>query len=177
MVTGNWLNSDGLWIQYGTSLAVPEVAGEYTSPMGNRVIEVLYTPKGASTTSTAPTILSYTQFFPSGTNVYIEKVEITAETLIAGGTSFNIGLIQLDQATIPAGYGQGLIAAEVTATFAAAGDYVAYTTGTAKAGSLIGSSPASATGPYYLTAYNTGTYTGGSLRIRIYYHGIGTISY
>lgn len=177
MVSGNWLNNDGMYIKYGTSLADPEVAGEFVSFAGNRIVEVLYNPVGASTTAGSPTILSDTEFFPSGTGIYIERVEITAETALAGGTSFNIGLIQADRATIPSGYGQGFIAAEVTATFNAAGDYVSYTAATSKAGSLIGSSPASATGPYYLTAYNLGTYTTGSLRIRIYYHGIGTIAF
>jgi hypothetical protein len=108
--------------------------------------------------------------------LFIEKVELVAETALAGGTSFNIGLIQLDRSTIPSGYGTGFIAAEVTATFAAAGNAVTYVTGTAKAGTFIGSSAAAATGPYYLTGFNTGTYTTGVLRVRIFYHAIGVIT-
>ena len=29
MVAGNWLNNDGLWLQYGAQKAIPELAGDY----------------------------------------------------------------------------------------------------------------------------------------------------
>jgi len=174
----NWLNPDGLFQQYGTDKAIAETAGEFSFEGPNRIVEVLVDLTVLSTSSSAPTILSNTTIFPAPPSgqLYIESVEITAETAAASGTSFNIGLIQMDRATIPSGYGQGFIAAEVTATYATAGDYVKYTTGTSKAGSLIGTSPANATGPYYLTAYTTGTYTTGKLRVRISYHGVPPIT-
>lgn len=39
MVSGYWLNQDGLNLQYGTSKAVPEVGGDYLMYGENRVIE------------------------------------------------------------------------------------------------------------------------------------------
>lgn len=173
MVTGNWLNNDNLYIQYGTSLAVPETAGDFVNYGGNRVIEVLI---DLTTLTSTAAIQSNTTLFPDGTNVFIEQVDIVTEVGAASGTSFSVGLIQTDRATIPTNYSTAFANAVLTATVATAGDKVSLTTGVATAGGLIGSSPASATGPYYITALSAGTFTTGKIRVRISYHGIGTIS-
>lgn len=39
MVAGNWLNQDGLYLQFGTQKAVPEVGGDYLMYGDNREIE------------------------------------------------------------------------------------------------------------------------------------------
>lgn len=41
MSTGNWLNQDGLYLQFGTSKAIPEAGGDYMVYGDNREIEVL----------------------------------------------------------------------------------------------------------------------------------------
>lgn len=41
MVAGNWLNYDGLYLQYGTQKAVPEAGGDYMVYGDTREIEVL----------------------------------------------------------------------------------------------------------------------------------------
>jgi hypothetical protein len=41
MSTGNWLNQDGMYIQYGTSKAIPEAGGDFLVYGDNREIEVL----------------------------------------------------------------------------------------------------------------------------------------
>ena len=88
MVAGNWLNYDGLYLQYGTQKAVPELGGDYVaygsvrelevfislgatvfgSPTGNVATSILPTSfQGtiASQTSAANTgIVSYTTLFP-----------------------------------------------------------------------------------------------------------------
>ena len=88
MVAGNWLNYDGLYLQYGTQKAVPEVGGDYIVYGSTRELEVLISlgqtvfgsPTGnvsipalpssfqgtiASQTTTANTgIVSYTTLFP-----------------------------------------------------------------------------------------------------------------
>lgn len=176
-MTQNWLNKDGLFIQYGTDKTTVEAAGEFSSPgMPNRIVECRI---DLTTLTTTAAIQSNTLVFPAPPTgqLFIEKVEATAEVGAATGTSFSVGLIQMDRATIPANYSTAFINAEVTATFATAGDYVQYVTGTAKAGGLIGSQPANATGPYYITALSAGSaYTTGIIRVRIHYHGIGTIT-
>lgn len=170
-----------LFEQFGTDKAWPETFGEAVTYGSNRIIEGLLDVTGASyptltlsTTAATPTIISNTCFFPvmPAGQLFIEKVELVCETALASGTSFNLGLIQLDRTTIPSGYGQGFIAAEVTATFDTAGKQVTYINGTSKAGVLIGTGPTLATGPYYLSAYSTGTYTTGKLRTRIHYRYI-----
>lgn len=169
----------GLFEQFGTDRAWPETFGEYVTFGSNRVIEGLLDVTGASyptltlsTTAATPTIISNTCFFPvmPAGQLFIESVVLVCETALASGTSFNLGFIQLDRLTIPSGYATSLIAAEVTATFDTAGKQVTYINGTSKAGALIGSGPTLATGPYYLTAHSTGTYTTGKLRCRINYH-------
>lgn len=173
MVAGNWLNNDNLYLQYGTTKAVPEVAGEFQSPGSNRIIEVLIDLSKLTTTAS---IQSNTTFFPSGTNTFIEKVEVIAETAAATLTSFSVGLIQEDRATIPSNYSTAFVNAMTQAAMGTAGDSLTLTTGSTYAGGLIGSSPSSTTGPYYITALDAGTTGTGLIRVRIYYHGIGTIS-
>lgn len=179
----NYTTNSKLFLQFGTDKATPELWGDYAMPGGNRIIEgtldltgAAY-PGGISTTAATPTIISNTTFFPvmpSG-ELFIEQIEVTSEITTVGGTSWNLGLIQLDRLTIPSGYGTGLIAAEVAATFAPAGKKVTYFNGVAKAGALIGSGPTLATGPYYLTAFNTGTFSTGQLKVRVYYHYVNPV--
>ena len=86
MSTGNWLNQDGLYLQYGTQKAVPEVGGDYLAFGSTRELEVLislgtfqngvnaltqaalpslFQGTIASQTTTANTgIVSYTTMFP-----------------------------------------------------------------------------------------------------------------
>lgn len=180
----NFITNSKQFLQFGTDKAFPELFGEYVMYGPNRIIEgtLDLTGKGypalvMSTSSTVPTIISNTEIFPAAAAgvLFIEKIEVTAEIATASGTSWNLGLIQLDRATIPSGYGTGLIAAEVTATFATAGNLVTYFPGVSKTGTLVGSGPAVATGPYYLTAFTTGTYTTGQLKVRIHYHTINPV--
>lgn len=180
----NFITNSKQFLQFGTDKAFPELFGEYVMYGPNRIIEgtLDLTGKGypalvMSTSSTVPTIISNTEIFPAAAAgvLFIEKIEVSAEIATASGTSWNLGLIQLDRATIPSGYGTGLIAAEVTATFATAGNLVTYFPGVSKTGTLVGSGPAVATGPYYLTAFTTGTYTTGQLKVRIHYHTINPV--
>jgi hypothetical protein len=88
MVAGNWLNNDGLWLQYGTQKAVPELAGDYQMYGPWRELEAWIapaatsfgTPVGQASSSPLPSsfqgtvasqtaaantgIISYTTFFP-----------------------------------------------------------------------------------------------------------------
>lgn len=171
----NWYNKDGLFIQYGTDKTTAEVGGDYMTYGPNRMCEVLI---DLTTLTSTATIQSNTTFFgapPTG-QMFIEKVEATAETGAASGTSFSVGLIQADRSTIPSNYSTALINAEVTATLATAGMAQTYFQNTTHAGGLIGTQPANATGPYYITALSSGTFTTGKIRVRVFYHGIGVIT-
>ena len=171
----NWLNKDGLFLQFGTDKTTTEPAGEFKAFGANRIVEVRI---DLTTLTSTAAIQSNTLFFPSPPSgqLFIEKVELAVETASAGGTSFSVGLIQHDRSTIPSNYSTAFVNALVNASTNAAGDNLTLTTGSTSAGGLIGSSPANATGPYYITALAAGTYTGGIIRCRIYYHGIGQIT-
>lgn len=176
----NYTTKSNLFLQFGTDKAQPEMFGEYVSFGPNRIIEGVLDltgsayPAGMSSTAATPTIISNTTFFPSlpTGEMIIEKIEVYGEVGTASGTSWNLGLIQADRATIPSGYGTSLISGEVAATYATAGVLTTYVAATTHAGSLIASQPAVATAPYYLTAYTSGTFTTGQLRIRIFYHAL-----
>lgn len=175
----NWLNKDNLFIQYGTDKTTTENAGEFAFDGPNRIVEFRLDLTTLATASAS--IISNNLIFPAPPSgqLYIEKVELTVETAATSGGSatFNVGLIQMDRATVPTNYGTAFINAGALATVNAAGDLITYTTGSTGAGGLIGSSPANATGPYYLTAQaGTAVFTAGVVRVRIYYHGIGTIT-
>jgi len=171
----NWKNNDGLFIQYGTDQTVNEAAGEFKSFGSNRIVEVRI---DLTTLTSTAAIQSNTTFFPSppAGQLFIEKVELAVETGSVGGTSFSVGLIQHDRSTIPSNYSTAFVNALVQASTATAGINLTLSTGSTSAGGLIGTSPANATGPYYITALSAGTYSAGIIRARIYYHGIGSIT-
>jgi hypothetical protein len=88
MVAGNWLNNDGLWLQFGTQKAIPELGGEYVMYGPWRELEFwislgalsLGTPTNQAPTAALPSsfqgtvasqtaaantgIISYTTLFP-----------------------------------------------------------------------------------------------------------------
>jgi hypothetical protein len=177
----SYMDNFGTYLQYGTDKAWPDAFGEYQVWGPNRIIEGLLDLTGASyntltlsTSASAPTIISNTTFFPAmpAGKMFIEKIEVVCETAAASGTTFNLGLIQTDRATIPSGYATGLLSAVATASFDTAGKQVTYFTGVSGVGALVGTGPTEATGPYYLTSHSTGTYTAGLLRVRIHWHPV-----
>lgn len=202
MSTGNYLNKDGLAIQFGTSKANTENWGDYVMYGTSRVCEGLIdlttlTTAAPSAFSTAIQSLT-TLFGPAGgaagsvpgaggnsNTWFIEHVELIVETAATTSTSatLKVGLVELDMSTVPSNYDHALINAETNAAMATVGDCQIYVgadsvpAGSTHGGTLIGSTPAAATGPYYITAQTgTGTFTAGKVRVRIFYRGIGTIT-
>lgn len=196
MSSGNWFNKDNLPLQFGTSKANSENWGDYVTYGGNRICEGLIDLTTLTTAAPATfsvAIQSLTTLFgpaggTSGANSntwFIEKVELVVETAATTSSSatLKVGLVQNDMATVPSNYDHALINAETTAAMATVGDIQVYVgadsvpAGSTHGGTLIGSTPAAATGPYFITAQTgTGTFTAGKVRVRIYYRGIGTIT-
>lgn len=185
MSSGSWTNSDGLPLFFGTAKATPETGGEYKSYGNNRIAEVVINL--ASLTTSAATILSNNLFFPAGQNIYIEAVELVAEVAFSstGSPTLSVGLIQDDRTTVPAtGGATSFINGQSSTGLTSAGDRLTFTTGTAGAGGLIGSyntqwnsntSGTNSAGGYITATLGTTTATG-TIRCRIYYHGVGTIT-
>ena len=171
MTSGNWLNGDGLFIQYGTAKAVPTTAGDYLSYGETREIEFTLTP---STLTTTPVIQDNVTFFPS--NVFVESVTTVVDNVaIAGGTSISIGLMNLDRSTVISN--TAFLAAAVIADHTAVGQSKTYTNGVATGGAYLGTVTNLTSGGAYITALAAGTYTGaGTIKVRIRYRGFGTIT-
>ncbi len=188
MSSGSWANNnDGLALFYGTSKTIPETWGDYLAYGNNRIVEGTLNIGTISTgVATASTPVSNTLFFPQGQNLFIEKVEVVTEVaLSATSGSLSIGLVQDDRSTVPTGGASAFVAAATSTAFTTAGTIVSYTAGTASAGGYIGNynstwntntSGTNSVGGY-VTAYISGTSSAtGQLKVRIYYHGVGTIT-
>lgn len=189
MSIGSWYDNDGLLRQYGAQKANPTTAGDYLSYGDAREIEV--TLNLANLTTTAQ-LAALTTFVPAGTNVFIEKVTIDTEVGMTVGTAtaFSVGLGYI--ASPPASYstiGNASLPAVTTisdtafvngalnATVTTAGQYQELTAGSTGAGAYIGTSSATTTQANYITAKSVGgTYTAGTVKVRIRYRGIGTIT-
>lgn len=182
----NWLNKDGLFLQFGTDKTTAELAGEFALPGApDRIVE-FFIDLTTLSTSTA-SIVSNNLIFPAPPTgqLVISKVELSVETGATSGSSstLKVGLIQMDRSTVPSNYDHAFINAETNANMATVGDLLLYVgtdsipAGSTHGGTLIGSSPANATGPYYLTAQaGTAVFTAGKVRIRVFYRGIGVIT-
>lgn len=167
MVGGSWMNNDGLYVQYGTQKAVPTTMGDYLSYGEWRDIEFTANLATGSTLATAGTyIMGNTTFLPTG--VFIESVNYSVETAGAGGTSISVGTIRADRTTSISA--TNLSAAVATASLTA-GANVTVTTG-----GIVGTTTSFTDGFAYITATTIGTYTAGSVKFRIRYRGIGTIT-
>lgn len=182
----NWLNKDGLFLQFGTDKTTAETAGEFASPgFPQRIVEFSLDLTTLATATAS--ILSNNLIFPAPPSgqMVIDKVELFVETAATSGGSatLKVGLIQMDRATVPTNYDHAFINGEVLTAMQTAGDTQVYVgadsvpAGSTHGGTLIGSQPANATGPYYITAQaGTAVFTAGKVRVKIYYHGIGTIT-
>lgn len=172
MVGGSWTNPDGLFLQYGTSKAVPTTAGDYLSYGEWRDIEFTVT---LSSLTTSPTIIANTTFL--GTNIFLESVNIDMESAATGGTSLSIGTMRLDRTTPVSNI--NVVNALVTASMGA-GASVTMTGGSTSAGALVGTTITTSQfpdGAAYITATVAGTYSAGVAKVRLRYRGIGNITY
>jgi hypothetical protein len=170
----NWLNGDNLFLQFGTDKAIAGTGGDYKSFGPNRVLE--YRIDLTKLTSTA-TVQDYRTFIPTGTGIFIEKVELVVETASASGVSFSVGIIEDDNATIPSSGSTAFVNALINASTNTVGDLVTLTVGSTSVGGSVGTTITSVSGhSLLLSALSSGTYTTGVVKVRIFYHGIGTIS-
>ena len=167
MAGGNYMDSDGLFRQYGTSKAIPTTMGDYMSFGDWREIEFTANLATGNPLATAGTyIMGNTTMLPTG--VFIESVNYSVETAGAGGTSISVGTMRADRSTTISN--TNLSAAVATASLTA-GANVTVTTG-----GIVGTTTSFTDGFAYITATTIGTYTAGSVKFRIRYRGIGTIT-
>ena len=179
MVAGNWLNQDGLYLEFGTTKAVNETAGEYRTPGEFRVIEI---DLDLTTLTTTDAVISNTQFFPpspTGTtqNLYVEQVEVLTEVgmTASGATSFNVGLISsVDRTTVISS--TAFVNAMTNASVTTSGQKLTLVNGSSFAGGYIGVPPNNAVLGYISAKSTAGTYTAGKVKVRIKYFIFGSIT-
>lgn len=157
----SWMNNDGLFIKYGTELAVPTTGGDYCMPGELREQEVTI---DLTQMTTSAQIVADTTFFPA--NMFIEQVEVVADVAAVGGTSVSVGLMELDRTTAISN--TEFVNALVTASINVAGEKNVITAGGTSAGAGIGTAT---TQPGYITCLVAGTYTAGKIKVRIKYRG------
>lgn len=193
MSSGSWTNSDGLYLQFGTTKATVETGGEFRMPGANRVLEVdinLANLTTSSANATTPVVISNTAFFPAGQNIQIERCELLCVNGTTTTCNLSLGLVQDDRTTIPSTGGQtAFVNAVTSSTISTAGDIISFTAGTASAGGLIGnyevqwntnaqtSGSSNSVGGYLTANLGSATSGVGLYRARIFYHGVGTIAY
>lgn len=163
---GTWLNSDGLYLKYGTTKTTANSGGDYLSYGETREIEIII---DLTTLTTTPVIQNDTLFFGAG--YVIESVETVADVAATGGTSVSVGLMAADRSSVISN--TAFLAAAVIADHDGLGEKKIYTAGVATAGAYVGTVSAT-TG--YITALAAGTYTLGKLRVRIKYRGVPPIT-
>ncbi len=165
---GTWLNSDGLYIKYGTDLGVSgSAAGEYKTFGPARMIEV---EVELSELTATETILNDVTWLPA--NCQIERVDVVTEVAAATGTAIDVGFIRRDRTT-EEDY-DGLLAAFPTAQMNAVGELISFyeshtvpttMTGT---GALVGQTLANDS---FISASRTDAtaFTAGRVKIRIHF--------
>lgn len=163
---GSWMDTDGLYRQYGTTKAVAATAGDYLSYGQTRSIEV---DIDLTTLTTSPVIQDNVTYFPAA--CFIESVEVETTVTAASGTSFSLGLVNLDRSTIESN--TKFLSAAPLADHTTAGQQKTYTVGVTGVGGGVGST---ATNPGYITALAAGTYTTGKVKVRIRYRGVPPIT-
>lgn len=157
----SWMNNDGLFIKYGTELAVPTTGGDYCMYGELREQEVTIT---LADMTTSAQIVADTTFFPE--DMLIEQVEVVADTAAVGGTSVSVGLVKLDRSTAIST--TAFVAALPIANINVDGEKNTLTAGQTYAGANVGTT---ASDPGYITCLVAGTFTDGVIKVRIKYRG------
>lgn len=162
---GTWLNSDGLYIKFGTDEATQSKSGEYNrlGPLHELAIDLDYT----MVQNSSATIISDSIRVPAGAR--IERVQVVTHTAwdsAADNFVLNLGLVRLDRSTtfdVDA-----FIAALPQASMDPAGEIQEIIIGHTYVGSAVGTTLAYSG---LVTAdYDTGAPTAGASKIRIYYY-------
>jgi len=163
-MANTWLTNDKLFLKYGPTLAVPNVAGEedLDGPLHCISIKLDLTKVTATDGSY---YVSDQVFLPK--NARIAQVDVVVQTAATGTNAvLNLGLVNTDRAT-EIDY-NGLIAALPVTSMTPAGTTTRLNTGSTYAGALIGAT--NSTVGYIVADYDTAAFTAGVVYIRVYYY-------
>ena len=157
-----WLNSDSLYVKFGTERATVANGGQYNVLGPSQTAEITLT---LSTLGTATAIQNDVLTIPK--NAFIRRVEVLPTTAAVGsGAVLNVGLIRTDRATTYDA--DGFIAALPTTSMDAAGETTILYEATTYNGALIGTNLTYA--GLIVADYDTAAFTDGVVKITIHYH-------
>ena len=163
-----WMNSDGLYLEYGTEKTSAENAGDFKTFGALRCTTARIT---LASLSSANSIIADNVIFPD--NARIERVEVVTLTASTGSTAptLNVGFTATSRST-EVDY-DGLVAVMLAADMSELGEITTLTAVSTLGGALIGTTT---TVPAYLSANNGSTTSFGSgvVDVRVYWHGIST---
>jgi len=161
---GSWMDTDGLYRQYGPTKAVPTTAGDYLSYGETRTIELTVdlttlTPFGTNI------IQANTTFIPAG--VFVESVEIDVETAAVGATAtFSVGLIGNDRTTVASA--TGFVNAAAVGTLSQ-GARLLLVGGSTGAGGYVGLAAGTPSMGYIIAQSGVAVFSAGKVKVRINY--------
>jgi hypothetical protein len=157
-----WMNDDGLYVKFGTDRADVANGGEYNVLGGDHWVEF---DLDMASVASATAIINDVVTIPALARIH--TIDVLVLTATEGTNSnLNLGLTRYDRTT--AIDADGLLAAADAWHTAAAGTMTRYQVGTTEAGVLVGVSIGA--NPGYIAAhYDTGAFTAGLLRIRLYW--------
>lgn len=156
-----WLNSDGLYVKFGTDEATPGLGGEtnISGDLREIVFDITLADLG-----TGSAIMGDNLWLPK--NARIDSVEVEVITGAEGATAdLNVGLIKSDRTT--AIDADGLVKAADVATIDTAGKKLTLINGATGAGDLIGTTLAY--NGLIIADYDTAAFTAGEVRVRVRY--------
>ncbi len=165
-----WNNDDGLLIRYGSEQSTPDVPSysgpTHTGALEQMVIDINYDSLPAETSDldndgTNDGWNNHDPHIPAGS--LITRAILVVETAFAGGTSYNIGLSQIDGTVIDA---DGIDAAVATAALAA--NLAVQCDGALVGGTALVQQDA------FLKVAATGTFTAGKAKLFIEYLPVTT---
>lgn len=185
---GSWIDNDGQVRQYGPQKTIAANAGEFLNYGALRDIEITINLANLTTTAI---VQDLNTFFPTGTQIFIEQVDVDTEVgmvVASGATAFSVGLgylasgtyVTVGNATYPpittisdTAFVNGALNATVTTP----GQKTSLTAGSTGAGAYIGTTSTATTQANYITAKSVGgTYSAGTVKIRIFYRGLPPIT-
>lgn len=159
---GTWLNSDGLYLEFGTTKAEPTVVGEFRTDGPIRCLEVKFDYTQLPLVASNSVVIDDSAALPVG--ALIEGVEIQNSVDFNSGDNgelLNVGTIDLDRTSN--GTADSLVVAATQAELNAGGKNVA-----GWVGALVGGAPL-ATAKLLTWEVDASQPTAGAAVIRVYY--------
>lgn len=160
---GTWMNSDGLYLKYGTTKAVANTGGEFKSFGETRVADFKLDLTGLTSSS-----VIQNDAFRMPANTFIEAVEVVADTpaTSSGSATLSVGLYKADRSTALSE--TSLISALALTAIDGQGEKTVLNFGSTSAGAHVGTVTGTDAGGYYISAkYGSAAFTAGVVKVRV----------